>query len=77
MKNLTFKMYVSHNEVNKDFSIMCKPSTLTVELDEEKTKTWNELKNTSPYIIEFWAQRIWELKYPKTFGKVYKVDILN
>jgi hypothetical protein len=56
---------------------MCKPSTLTVELDEEKTKTWNELKNTSPYIIEFWAQKIWELKYPNTFGKVYKVDILN
>jgi hypothetical protein len=77
MNNLKIKITVSHNEVNYNYSIMCIPSILKVELNENRTKIWNEIKADSPNMLNIWAQQIWEQNYPNTFGKVIKVDILN
>lgn len=77
MKTLKFKMTISHNEVTENFSVMSLPSTMTIELNEEKTKTWNEVKAFNPNIISVWAQKIWDIKYPNTFGKVTNVEILS
>jgi len=77
MANLKLKITISHNEVTEDFSVMCLPSTLSVELNEEKTNTWNELKEVNPNIIYVWAQKIWDMQYPNTFGKVVNVKVLN
>lgn len=64
------KITVSHNEVNENYSIMCKPSTLKVELNEEKT----ELAKKFPYLLNIWGQKIWDMNYPNTFGDVIKVE---
>lgn len=77
MNNLKIKITVSHNEVNSNYSVMAIPSTLEVALNESKTKVWNEIKQFNQNIIYNWAQQIWDINYPNTFGKVTKVDILN
>lgn len=77
MKNLSFVMTISHNEVNKSFSVISIPSTMTVQLDEQKTKVYNELKQLNPNIVYVWAQQIWNINYPNTFGKVVDVKIIN
>jgi hypothetical protein len=77
MQNLKLKITVSHNEVNSNFSIMSQPSTMTIELSNDKSKVWNEIKDFNPSIVYVWGQKIWEISHPNTFGKVIKVDVLN
>lgn len=67
------KLTVSHNEVTENYSIMCKPSTLKVQLNEERTK----LAQQFPYLLQIWGQQIWDMNYPNTFGKVVKVEFCN
>jgi hypothetical protein len=68
---------VSHNEVTENYSIMSEPSTISFELNEEKSKVWNEIKSFNPNIMLHWGQQIWDLLYPNTVGKVFKYKILN
>jgi hypothetical protein len=77
MQNLKLKITVSHNEVNSNFSVMSQPSTMTIELSNDKSKVWNEIKDFNPSIVYVWGQQIWEISHPNTFGKVIKVDVLN
>jgi hypothetical protein len=67
------KLTVSHNEVNENYSIMCIPSTLKVELNEEKSKLGKQF----PYLLDIWGQQIWDMTHPNTFGKVIKVEFCN
>jgi hypothetical protein len=77
MKNLSFVMTISHNIVSNSISVMSIPSTMTIELDEQKTKVYNEVKKFNPNIVYIWAQQIWNMNYPNTFGKVIDVKIIN
>ncbi len=77
MKNLKLKITVSHNQVNSNFSVISQPSTMTVELNNDKSKVWNEIKDFNPSIVDVWGQQIWDMCHPNTFGKVIKVDVLN
>lgn len=67
------KLTVSHNEVTENYSIMCKSSTLKVQLNEERTK----LAQQFPYLLQIWGQQIWDMNYPNTFGKVVSVEFCN
>lgn len=71
MKN-RIKLTISHNEVNENFSVMSKPSTIIVELNEEKTKLATEF----PYLLNIWGQQIWDIKFPNTFGKVIETKFI-
>jgi hypothetical protein len=66
------KLTISHNEVTENYSVMCKPSTLIVELNEEKTKIGQEF----PWLLEIWGQKIWDMNYPNTFGKVIETKFI-
>lgn len=66
------KLIISHNEVNENFSVMSKPSTMIVELNEEKTKLATEF----PYLLNIWGQQIWDIKFPNTFGKVIETKLI-
>lgn len=66
------KLTISHNEVNENFSVMSKPSTIIVELNEEKTKLATEF----PYLLKIWGQKIWDMKYPNTFGKIIEAKFI-
>lgn len=77
MKNLSIVITISHNIVNGSISVISIPSTMTVQLDEQKTKVYNEVKQFNPSIVYIWAQQIWEFNYPNTFGKVIDVKIIN
>jgi hypothetical protein len=69
----TLKLTVSHNEVTANYSVMCKPSTLKVNIDGDKA----ELAQQFPYLLDVWGQQIWDMNYPNTFGKVIKVEFCN
>jgi hypothetical protein len=69
----TIKLTVSHNEVTANYSVMCKPSTLKVNIDGDKAK----LAQQFPYLLDVWGQQIWDMNYPNTFGKVIKVEFCN
>ena len=69
----TIKLTVSHNEVTANYSVMCKPSTLKVNIDKDKA----ELAQQFPYLLDVWGQQIWDMNYPNTFGKVIKVEFCN
>jgi hypothetical protein len=71
--NATIKLTVSHNEVTANYSVMGKPSTLIVKIDEDKYK----LAQQFPYLLDVWGQQIWDMNYPNTFGKVVKVEFCN
>ena len=77
MKNLSFVMTISHNIVKDSISVMSIPSSITIQLDEQKTKVYNEVKQFNPSIVYIWAQQIWNMNYPNTFGKVINVKIIN
>jgi hypothetical protein len=77
MTNLKLEMTISHNQSNESISVISKPSTMTIELDEAKTKTWNEIGKFNPSILYVWAEKIWEIYHPNIIGKVTNVRILN
>lgn len=70
------KFTYSRNESNKDYSIMCAPTTLVVALNAERTKIWNEVKKFNPNIMLIWGQQIWDMRFPNDKGKVIKHEIL-
>lgn len=72
---LIIEMTISHNEVNENFSVMSIPSKMKVAIN--KLNTWNEVKKYNPNIINIWAQQVWDISHPNTFGKVIDVKILN
>jgi hypothetical protein len=77
MQNLKIKIFVSHNEVTPNYSVMSQPSTMVVELNDDKTKVWDEVGKFNPSILQVWGQKIWDMTHPNTYGQVFKVDILN
>lgn len=77
MTTLTIEMTISHNEVNENYSIISTPSKMKVQLSPNKTKVWNEVKKFNHNILSIWAQQIWDMTYPNTFGKVIDVKIVN
>lgn len=72
-KKAKIKLTISHNEVTENYSIMSKPSTMMVELNEHRTKLAQEF----PSLLNIWGQQIWDLSHPNTFGKVIKVELFN
>ena len=66
------KLTISRNQRTEDYSVICAPSTMIVELNEEKTKLALEY----PYLLNIWGQQIWNLKYPNTFGKVIETKFI-
>lgn len=76
MTKIKIKLTVSHNEVKEGYSVMSTPSTIVAELSEERTRKYNEIKDSFPSILYVWGQYLWDITYPNTFGKVIKVDVI-
>jgi hypothetical protein len=70
---MKIQITISHNEVTENYSVMSIPSTLVVELNSNKAQQAREY----PYLLKTWAQQIWNMKYPNTFGKVIDVQVIN
>lgn len=74
---MKIEITISRNKKNEDYSIICQPVKLTVELLEKRVQIWRDIFESDLEILKIWSKQIWDLTYPNDEGIVLGVKILN